>query len=324
MHSMKRLLALASVLASFAAMVGSPVNAQTYPSKPIRLVVPYAPGGNSDVLARVAAQKLSDVIGEPVVIDNRPGAFTLLGIRAALAAAPDGYTLLLANSTTAALPYITRTPAGFTLDDIRPVGPIGTVPMVLDVPASLPVKTVADLVAYDKANPGILNIGQIGGQTTLLAERLKHLTGVKMVDINYPGAAQALSAVSAGQIHLFIDGAPTSIPLHKADRIRIIGVASDKRLAALPDVPTFKEQGLPAMSASAWYSVAVSAKVPEAVYRKLAAALAQALADPEVKERMKAAGGEAWSGSLADFESYIRTDAKAMEEDAQRSGYKLP
>ncbi len=321
-----RCAAFASAVAMGFVLSATCVSAQTaaYPTKPIRLVVPYPPGGNTDVLARVVAQKLSEAIGQPVVIDNRPGANSLVGTRAALAAPADGYTLLMANSTTAVLPFIAATSTGYTLDDIRAIGPMGTVPTVLDVPPSLPVKTVAELIAYGKARPGTLNIGQIGGQTTLVAERFKYLTGLDMVYISYPGATQALTAVTTGDIHIFFDGAPTSIPLHKGGQIRIIAVGADKRLEALPDVPTFKEQGLPAMSINIWYSVAVSAKVPDAVYQKLASAMAKVLADPELKSRMRAAGGEPWGASLLEFEQFIKKDAEAYKEDALRSGYKLP
>ena len=317
-------LALAVVIGLLVTTTTVRAQVANFPNKPIRLVVPYPPGGNTDVLARVVAQKLGEVIGQAVVIDNRPGANTLIGTRAALAAPADGYTLLMANSTTAALPFITSIPTGYTLDDFRPIGPMGTVPIVLDILPALPVKTIAELIAYGKANPGTLNIGQIGGQTTLVAERFKYLTGLNMVYINYPGASQALTAVTGGHIQTFFDGAPTSIPLHKGGQIRIIGVGADKRLEALPDVPTFKEEGLPAMSINIWYAVAVPGKVPKAIYQKLATAMAKVLADPEIKSRMRSAGGEPWGGSLVDFEKFTKQDAQAYKTDAVRSGYKLP
>jgi len=324
-HSGRRTLFAGLVALTSLCALSSPLaHAQAYPSKPIHLVVPYGPGGNTDILARVAAQKLGEVIGQPVIIDNKPGAYTLVGIRVAHAAAPDGYTLLMGNNGTAILPFISSTPAGYNFSDWKAIGSMGTVPMVLSVPPSMPVKSMADLIAYDKAHPGSLNLGQVGGHTQLLAERLKYVTGLKVVDINFGSAAQALTNVAGGQIQMFIDGAPTSIALHKADKIRIIAVASEKRLAQLPDVPTFKEQGFPAMTTSAWYSVFVQAKAPPAVIERLSAAMAKVITDPAVKERMVGAGGEPWTGSLSDFDAFITQDARALGEDGKRSGYKLP
>lgn len=310
--------------ATLAAVAGAPALAQNYPDRPIHLVVPYGPGGNTDILGRVAAQKLADAIGQQVIIDNKPGAYTLLGIRAAAAAPADGYTLLMGNNSTAILPFIYPGPAGYAFSDWRAIGAVGTVPMVLDVPPAMNIKSIAELVAYDKASPGRLNIGQVGGHTQLLSERLKFVTGLKLVDINFGSAAQALTNIAGNQVQVMIDGAPTSIALHKGGKIRIIAVASDKRLAALPDVPTFREQGFGAMTTSAWYALFAPAKVPAPVFERLAAAMARALADPTVKERMVGAGGEPWSGTLAEFDAYIKRDARELEDDARRSGYKLP
>ena len=323
MHTFIKNLSIFLVLIA-ASVTGMQASAQTFPSRPIRLIVPYGPGGNTDLLARSAGQKLGEVLGQPILVENRPGASTLIGTRLAVQAPADGYTLFMGNNATAILPVISSTPAGYQFEDFTPLGSVGTFPMVLSVTPSLPIRSVSDLIAYDKNSPGKLNIGEAGGHTQLLSERLKYLTGLKFVDINFGGAAQALTNVAGGQIQMFIDGAPTSIVLHKGEKIRIIAVAADKRLSQIPEVATFKEQGFSPMTASAWFALFVASKTPEPILRLLTQATEKVVADPAVRERIAASGGDPWSGTAAEFDAYIKQDTRALYEDARRSGYKLP
>lgn len=301
----------AGLAAAGAAMVAAPAAwAQSWPAKPIRIIVPYTPGGFTDITARLVAQKLQERLGQTVVIDNKPGANSIIGVDALAKSAPDGHTFAVVIAAYAAnttlypkLPYDPR-------KDIAAVSLIGISPLVAAVGNDAPFKSAAELVAFAKQNPGKVSFGSSGNGSAahLSSELLKALTQTYMVHIPYRGAAPALTDLMGGQIQLFLDAASGLIPPGKAGRVRLIGVASDKRLPALPDVPTFIEQGIAGFTGSTWAGLLAPAGTPPAIVKRVADEVAAIVKLDDVKARLDAMGTIPVGSSPAEFESFIASE----------------
>ena len=276
--------------------------AQSYPSRPLRMIIGYPPGGSADITARLTGQWLSEQLGQPVVIESRPGAATNLATEAVVRAAPDGYTLLLvapANAINATL----YDKLNFTfLSDIAPVAGIIRFPNVVVVNPSLPIKTIPDLIAYAKANPGKLNMASSGNGLTIhmSGELFKMMTGINMIHVPYRGGAPALTDLMGGQVQVMFDNLPTSAEHVKAGKLRGLAVTSTQRSAVLPDLPTVADF-LPGYEASAWYGLAMPKHTPGEVIDRINKAANAILADPKAQARFAELGASLLPGSAADF-----------------------
>ncbi len=295
----------------------------TYPSKPIRMVVPFPPGGTTDILARAVAQKLTEAWGQQVIVDNRPGAGGNIGSDLVAKAAPDGYTLLMGTVGTHAInPSLYARMPYDAQKDFAPVILVAGVPNVLEVNPSLPVHTVQELIAYARANPGKLNFASSGNGTSihLSGELFKAMTGVKMTHVPYKGSAPALADLVGGQVQLMFDNLPSSLGLIKGGKLRAIAVTSTTRSSALPDVPTIAESGLPGYEASSWFGVLAPARTPPAIVDKLNAVIGAWLASPEAKEKLASQGAVAAGGTPADFAHYIASETVKWAKVVKASG----
>jgi len=267
--------------------------AAAYPDKPIRLLVPYPPGGITDVLTRSLAELLRKELGQPVVVESKPGANTALAAQALAAAPADGYTVMMAAAATVVMnPLLYAKLAYDPARDFTPVGRIAETPLVLVVRADSPARTLADLIAEAKAKPGAASFASTGmGSTLHLAGELLQLeTGTQMLHVPYKGSAPALNGVLAGETQFMIDSVGSSIPLIKGGKLRAVAVTSAKRLPALPEVPTVAESGVPGFDVSTWFGLLVPKQTPAAIVTRLNAAVALAVRDPAFRAQFEAVG----------------------------------
>jgi tripartite-type tricarboxylate transporter receptor subunit TctC len=288
-----------------------PAFAATYPVRPIRFIVPFAPGGGGDIVGRIVGQRLSERLGKPLIVDNRGGAGGTLGTDLAAKDAPDGYTLLLGNVGPLALspslyPGLSYAPAR----DLAPVTMVASFPNLLVSNASLPVKSVQELVAYAKARPGKLNFASAGSGTSthLAAELFKSEAGIDVVHVPYKGGAAALTDVISGQVAYYFGSLPSSLPLARSGKLRALAVTSLKRSPAAPDIPTVAESGYRGFETSAWYGLLVPAGTPRDIIAKLNAGTMFVLGLPDVKERLAQEGSEPMGNSPAEFGAYIKSE----------------
>ena len=303
---------IARLAAAFAlALAGGALNAQGYPAKPVRLVVPYPPGGGTDFFARTVAAKLSDNLGQQVVVENRPGAATIIGAEAVAKSPPDGYTILLGDTATFAVnPTLYKKLPYDPLKSFEPITLTGRFALLLVVHASVQANSVADLVALAKAKPGTLNYASPGpGSPHHLAMALfLQRTGISMVHVPYKGAGPAIQDLLGGQIPtMFLDLA-AGAPQIKGGKIRALAVASPKRIAALPDLATLAESGLPGYEAWAWQGLVAPAGTPRDVIAKLGAEYAKAINDPGIRQKIVDAGVDPLQSSPQEFTDYIRSE----------------
>jgi tripartite-type tricarboxylate transporter receptor subunit TctC len=314
-----------TLIVSLAAMgAASPAPAQDYPSRPIRMIAPFTPGSPVDVVARLLAQHLSIALGQSVVVENKPGAGTTIGMKAASLADPDGYTLLFQSSS------LIVAPAMYTKLDFDPIK--GFVPVanvaygswVTIVPPSLPVHTPQELIAYAKANPGKLNFGFGQGTAPQLVGEWFHKTnGMTVTDVPYKGGANAVTDMLGGTIHINIGTLTTLLPLIGAGRVRAIGNWSEQRSPDLPEVPTMIESGFPGLSVGFWVGLWAPAGTPEAVVAKLNAAANAALGSPAMKASMQRLGVEGRPGSAKDFAAFIASETPKWEQFVKASGVRV-
>ena len=297
--------------------------AQTYPTRPLRMIIGYPPGGSADITARLTGQWLSERLGQPVVIESRPGAATNLATEAVVRAPPDGYTLLLvapANAINATL--YDKLNFNF-LRDIAPVAGIIRFPNVVVVNPSLPIKTIPELIAYAKANPGRLNMASSGNGSTIhmSGELFKMMTGVNMVHVPYRGGAPALTDLMAGQVQVMFDNVPTSAEHIKAGKLRGLAVTSTARSEVLPDLPTVADF-LPGYEASAWYGLGVPKNTPDEIIDKVNKAMNAILADPKSQARFAALGASLLPGSPADFGRLLADETEKWGKVVKFAGAK--
>ena len=315
-------LTMGVVLAAFAFGAA----AQSYPTKSIRVVVPFPAGGTTDVLARAVAQKLTESLGQPAVVDNRPGAGGNIGAELVAKAPPDGYTLLMGTVGTHAInPSLYPKMPYDHVKDFVPVILVAGVPNVLVVNPSLPVNSVQELIAYAKANPGKLNFASSGNGTSihLSGEMFKTMAGVQMTHVPYKGSAPALQDLVGGQVQLMFDNLPSSLALIKAGKLKALAVTSLTRAAALPEVPTVAESGLPGFEASSWFGLLAPAGTPQPIVVTLNGDVAKWLATADAKEKLLAQGAIAAGGPPADFTRHIAAETAKWQKVVKDSGAKI-
>jgi tripartite-type tricarboxylate transporter receptor subunit TctC len=299
--------------------------AQGYPTHSIRLIVPFPPGGATDIIARAVAQRWTETLGQSVVVENRPGAGGNIGSDVVAKATPDGYTLLMGTVGTHAINASLYTNMPYDhVKDFAPVILVAGVPNVMEVNPSVPAKTVQEFIAYAKANPGKLNFASSGSGTSihLSGELFKVMTGVQMTHVPYKGSAPALTDLMGGQVQVMFDNLPPSLPHIKAGKLRPLAVTSATRAPALPDVPTVAESGVPGFEASSWFGVLAPAGTPRPIIDRLNGEVAKWLATPEAKERMLALGANAIGGSPEDFAAHIRAETAKWAKVVKESGAK--
>jgi tripartite-type tricarboxylate transporter receptor subunit TctC len=324
--SLLRATAMLAGIAAIALAQPAAAQAPAYPTKAIRLVVPFPPGGATDILARNVAQKLSETWGQRVVVDNRPGAGGNIGSELVAKAAPDGYTLEMGTVGTHAINASLYSKMPYDhVKDFAPIILVAGVPNVLVVNPSLPVNSVQELIAYAKANPGKLNFASSGPGTSihLSGELFKVMAGVQMTHVPYKGSAPALQDLLGGQVQLMFDNLPPSLPQIKGGKLRALAVTSLTRAPALPDVPTIAESGLPGFEASSWFGILAPASTPPAIIAKVNAEVAKWLASPEGKDKLAAIGANAGGGSPEDFARHIQAETAKWAKVVKESGAKV-
>jgi len=299
--------------------------AQDYPNKPVRFIVPYAPGGSSDILARTLGQKLAESMGQPFVIDNRPGAGSMVGTEVLAKSPADGYSIILSDMPHSINPSINPKVPYDPVKDFSPVSVIGVSPMFLFVHPAFEAKSVKELIALARAQPGKLAIasGGNGATTHLVAELLQASAGIKLTHVPYKGAGPAIADVAAGQVPITFTSMATAASLVKAGRLRVLGVTSSKRLAAFPDVPTFEESGLTGLTFEHWWGVMAPARTPPAIVAKLHDEIVKALAAPDVRERFATLAVEPRTNSPEQFRALIESDLVRWAKVVRDAGIKL-
>lgn len=319
--SRKHLLALAA--GALLALAG-PAHAADYPTKPIKWIVPYPPAGTTDVLARIVAQWLTEKLGQPVVVENRPGVGNNLGTEAVVNAPPDGYTMLLVNPANGINATLYKDLKFNFIRDIAPVAGLVRTPNVMEVTNSLPVKTVAEFIAYCKANPGKINMASSGSGTSvhLSGELFKSMTGCDMLHVPYKGAGPALVDLIGGQVHVIFDNLPSSAGHIKSGKLRALGVTSEQREPSLPGVPTVGET-VPGYEATAWFGVGMPKGTPREIIDKINAEVNRALADPKMRDRLAELGGRPIAGTPEDFGKVIAAETAKWEKVVISSGAKV-
>ncbi|HYC48434.1 MAG TPA: tripartite tricarboxylate transporter substrate binding protein [Burkholderiales bacterium] len=297
--------------------------ASDYPNKFIRFIVPYAPGGSSDVLARTLGQKLGESLGQTFVVDNRPGAGSMIGTDVAAKANPDGYTIILSDMPHTINPSIHARVPYDPVKDFTPITVIGVSPMFLFAHPSLKAENVKEFIALAKAQPGKIAIasGGTGATTHLAAELLQSHAGIKLNHVPYKGAGPALTDVVAGQVPATFTSMATAAPFAKSGRVRILGVTSTKRLPAFPDVPTFSESGVP-MIFEHWWGIMAPAGVPKAIVDRLHDHVSRALKTSDVRERFAALAVEPRTNTPDQFRGLLASDLKRWAKVVRDAGIK--
>ncbi|MBI4194339.1 MAG: tripartite tricarboxylate transporter substrate binding protein [Betaproteobacteria bacterium] len=318
---MKWIVALAATLAAVA-----PAAAQEkYPTRPVRFVVPYAAGGSTDTLARTIGQKLSDYLGEQVVVDNRPGASGDIGMTLVARATPDGHTIVLgyiANlgigpSLYAKMPYD-------PVNDFEPITQVAGASNIVVAHPSVPAKNFKEFIAYAKANPKKVNFASAGVASVghLTGELLNNMAGIDMVHIPYKGSGQAISDLVGGHVKLMISGMASTLPHVRSGKLRGLATTGARRTPATPDLPTIAESGFPGFEASSWFGVLAPAKTPKPIITRLHADIVKSLKDPAVSQRLTNVGFELVGGTPQEFAAYIKSEIRKWEKVVKASGAK--
>ncbi|MDM0083110.1 tripartite tricarboxylate transporter substrate binding protein [Variovorax sp. J31P179] len=327
MTSIVRRKALAAALALFAiAGAGGSASAQeAYPSKPIRVVVPYTPGGVSDAVTRLVMQKLADRLKATVVVDNQGGANGQIGSAAVARAAPDGYTLLVVVAAHAINPSLYPRMSYSPLQDLRGVSEFGAIPLLMVSSAQLPPTDLKGFVAWAKANPQRATFASSGAGSGahLVAEQFAQTAGVPMTHVPYKGIAPALPDLFAGQVSVIFDSVQTMMPHIKAGKLRGLAMTSAKRWPAAPDVPTMAEAGYPGMTGGSWIGLLAPAKTPNEIVHKLSAELQQVLQLPEIRDKLIDYGIDPVGGRPEQFDAFIRSEAARWAEVVKKADIRL-
>ncbi len=324
MNKFKCLVSIA-VLGAIGSGAALAQTAATFPAKPVRFIAPFPPGGSTDLLARLVAIKLTEAWGQQVTVENRGGAGGTIGVELAARAAPDGYTIVMGHVGTFGfnptlypkLPYD-------AIRDFAPITVLATVPNGMAVHPSLPVKTARDFVALAKAKPGELLYasGGSGSASHLAGEYFKLLTKIDMVHVPYKGTGPAMISMISGQTTMTITGMVALMPHVKSNRLKLLGVATMKRLSIMPDIPTINESGVPGYDANQWYGVLTQAAVPRDIIAKLHADIVKVLARPDIKERLAADGAEAVANTPEQFAAHIKAEIARWAPVVKASGAK--
>jgi tripartite-type tricarboxylate transporter receptor subunit TctC len=296
--------------------------AQQYPSKTVRLIVPFPAGGSTDVIARVLAPRLAEAWGQQVIVDNRPGGNTTIGTEIVAKAAPDGHTLLITPAPFTVVPSVLKKLPYDPAKDFEPITLINTTPMGLVVHPGVPAKNVRELVALAKARPGKMNFASSGngGVPHLSGELLNAMAGIKMMHVPYKGNAPALVDLVGGHVDMAFNGLTSAMPFIKSGRLRVLGVTSISRTAALPEVPTLDEQGLKGFQAVAWNGITAPARTPKDVIAKIADSAARIVKSPELAEQLKRDGSDPVGSSTAEFVDHLREEVAKWKKVLERAG----
>src|SRR5215469_8326751 len=320
--SRRRVLELATGAVAFAP-ISRDARAQTYPMRPVRIIVGFSAGGPTDITARLIAQWLSEHLGQEFIVENRPGAASNIGTEAALRSPPDGYTLLLVTSTNAVNATFHENLNFNFMNDIAPVAGIIRVPLVMEINPSVPAKTVPEFIAYAKANPGKINMasGGIGTSVHIAGELFKMMAGVNLVHVPYRGSAPALTDMISGQVHVMFDILTSSIQHIRSGALRALAVTSGTRSEVLPDLPTVGDF-LPGYEATAWYGIAAPKNTPSEIVGKLNKEINAGLADPKIKARFADLASTVIPGSSAAFGRLITEEIEKWGKVVKFSGAK--
>ena len=321
MHPLPRLCALGALCLATAAPIA---RAADYPTRPVKFVVPYTPAGTTDVLARIVAQWLTDKMGQTFLVENKPGAGNNLGVDFVVNAPADGYTMLLVNPANGINATLYKNLTFNFIRDIAPVAGLVRTPNVMEVTPSLPVKTVAEFIAYCKANPGKINMASSGSGTSvhLSGELFKSMTGCDMLHVPYKGAGPALIDLMGGQVQVIFDNLPSSVGHIKGGKLRALGMTSQEREPSLPNVPTVGET-VPGYEATAWFGIGMPKGTPKDIIDKVNAEVNRALADPKFQGRMAELGGKPIAGTPEDFGRVIAAETAKWEKVVNASGAKV-
>ncbi len=304
---------------------GASTFAQTgYPVKPIRLIVPFPAGAASDVVGRMLGQKMSELLGEQVIADNRAGAGGNLGIGVTAKSPPDGYTILIATASIAVSPAIYANLGFDPVKDLAPVARLSSTPNILLVHPSVPAKTLREFVNLARAAPGKLNFGSGGAGTTnhLANELLKHLEKINIVHVPYKGVTQAMTAMMGGEVDEVVMPVTTAIPQIRAGKVRALAVLMDQRIASLPEVPTARDAGVPGFVMPVWYGLFAPAATPRDIVQRLNQTLAKVLAMPDVRTRLTDQGVDPWHGTPEQLGELLRKDIERFGVIARSAGLK--
>jgi tripartite-type tricarboxylate transporter receptor subunit TctC len=318
----RRFLHLAAGAAALPA-VSRIARAQTYPTRPVRLIVPYAPAGGTDILARLAGQRLSEQLGQQFIVENRPGGGTNIGTEVVVRSPPDGYTLLVVDNSPAINATLYDKLSFNFIQDIAPVAGLASQPLVMEIAPSFPAKTVPEFVAYAKANPGRINFASpgIGSPPHVAGELFKMMAGVNMVHVPYRGTGPALTDLLGGQVQVMIGSLLASIEHIRAGQLRALAVTTVTRSEALPDVPTLGEF-VPGYETSTWYGVSAPKKTPTEIIEKLNKEINAALADPKMKARISDLGAEPMLLTPTEFEKFIADETERSGKVIKFAGMK--
>ena len=320
-NAVKRILT-GSLLITLAASVAAQ---QAYPEKPIHFITPYAPGGTTTPLARLVGQKLSESWGQPVIVENRPGAGTMIGTDVVAKAAPDGYTMLLAGGSLCLVPLLLKAPYD-PIKDLAPVATFARTEFVLVVSSKLPVNNIKELIAYAKARPGQLNYATpgAGGSQHVAHELLNLVAGIKTLHVPYKGASPALTDLLGGQVQMYFSTTLTAIPHIKSGRIKAMGITGRSRLAGLPEVPTFDEAGLPGLDQiGTWFGVAMPAGTPKEIIHKMSADIGKYSTMPDFKEFLANQGLSTFYSDTDQFAAQLQADLERFNRIIKAANIKI-
>jgi len=314
-----------ALYASCALLLSIHAYAQSYPVKPVRIVVPFPPGGTSDILARTLGQKLAEEWGQQVVVDNRPGAGANIGAENVARSAADGYSLLILSTAHTINPSLYKKLAYDPVKDFAPVTMLVATSQVLVVHKSVPVSTLKEFIAFAKKHPGELLYSSAGSgsQPHLSAELFKTMTGINYVHVPYKGAPPAMVDLLAGHVALTFATAPSAVPYVKSGQLRALGVSTAKRIAALPDVPTIAEAGVPGYETTGWNGLVAPAGTPAPIIEKLNGAFVKVLRTPAVASYLSGQGADPDPGTAAEFAAYIKAEIAKWAKVVQDSGARV-
>jgi tripartite-type tricarboxylate transporter receptor subunit TctC len=325
MNKINKLISFTLIAASVAGGSAWAQTAANYPTKPVRFIAPFPPGGSTDLLARLVAQKLTEAWGQQVIVENRGGAAGTIGVELAARAAPDGYTIVMGHVGTFGVnPTLYPKLSYDAVRDFAPITVLATVPNGMAVHPSLPVKSARDFVALAKARPGQLLYasGGNGSASHLAGEYFRLLAKIDMVHVPYKGTGPAMIDLIAGQTSMTITGMTALMPHVKSGRLKLLGVATTKRLAIMPELPTINESGVPGYDANQWYGVLTQAAVPRDIVMKLNAEIVKVLARPDVKTRLAADGAEPVANTPEQFAAHIKSEIARWAPVVKASGAK--
>ncbi|MBB1633121.1 tripartite tricarboxylate transporter substrate binding protein [Cupriavidus sp. UME77] len=314
---------LLAALAATAACVALPVRADTYPSRPIRVVVPFAAGGNTDIVARLIGRDLQKALGQPVVVENRPGASGNIGADIVAKSAPDGYTFLMGTVGTNAInaSFYRKMPYD-TAKDFTAVAMVASVPNILVVNPAVPARNVKELTQFVKSENGKATFASSGAGSSihLSGELYKVMTGTQMVHVPYKGSALAVTDLMGGQVQIMFDNAPTSLPFVKSGKLKALAVTGTQRMSALPDVPTMEEAGLPGFVTGSWFGLFAPAGTPREIVSKVSDAVMAAMRRPEFREQLVNAGAEPDPKPAAEFQVFALAEKARWEKVVKAAG----